>query len=113
MAADDPDAAAAILVAQNPGVFDANPALPKASQEFLAAGGYLRDAAGAVGRQTLAEWQGYSGFLYDQRLLTGPDGKPLSAAARLRGAVHATTTCRDRRPAPAVAAGGRRSCWSA
>jgi ABC-type nitrate/sulfonate/bicarbonate transport system substrate-binding protein len=79
MAADDPDAAAAILVAQNPGVFDGNPALPKASQEFLASGGYLRDAAGAVGRQTLAEWQGYSGFLYDQHLLTGPDGKPLSA----------------------------------
>ncbi len=38
MAADDPDAAAAILVAQNPGVFDGNPALPKASQEFLAVG---------------------------------------------------------------------------
>jgi len=79
MAADDPDAAAAILVAQNPGVFDGNPALPKASQEFLASGGYLRDASGAVGRQTLAEWQGYSGFLYDQHLLTGPDGKALSA----------------------------------
>ena len=34
---------------------------------------------GAVGRQTLAEWQGYSGFLYDQGLLAGPDGKPLTA----------------------------------
>jgi ABC-type nitrate/sulfonate/bicarbonate transport system substrate-binding protein len=77
--ADDPDAAAAILIAQNPGVFDGNPALPKASQEFLASGGFLRDPQGAVGRQTLAEWQGYSGFLYDNKLLTGPDGKPLTA----------------------------------
>lgn len=77
--ADDPDAAAAILVAQNPGVFDGNPDLPKASQEFLASGGYLRDPQGAVGRQTLPEWQGYSGFLYDNKLLTGADGKPLTA----------------------------------
>ena len=33
--------AAAILVAQNPGVFDGNPDLPAASQRFLADGGYL------------------------------------------------------------------------
>jgi ABC-type nitrate/sulfonate/bicarbonate transport system substrate-binding protein len=78
-AADKPDEAAAILVAQNPGVFDGNPKLPAASQRFLADGGYLRDDSGAVGRQTLAEWQGYSGFLYDQGLLVGPDGKPLTA----------------------------------
>ena len=75
-----PDEAAARLVGQNPGVFDANPALPKASQEFLAAGNYLVDEDGAVGRQTLAEWQGYSSFLFDQHLLTGPDGKPLATA---------------------------------
>jgi NitT/TauT family transport system substrate-binding protein len=75
-----PDEAAALLVAQNPGVFDANPSLPKASQEFLAAGNYLVDEDGAVGRQTLAEWQGYSSFLFDQHLLTGRDGKPLATA---------------------------------
>jgi len=80
LAADSPDAAAALLVAQNPGVFDANPALPKASQEFLSTGKYLVDANGTVGRQTLAEWQGYSGFLFDQHLLTGPDGKPVTTA---------------------------------
>jgi ABC-type nitrate/sulfonate/bicarbonate transport system substrate-binding protein len=80
LANDSPDDAAALLVQQNPGVFDANPALPKASQEFLAAGKYLVDADGTVGRQTLAEWQGYSGFLFDQRLLTGPDGRPLATA---------------------------------
>lgn len=80
LAADDPEKAAALLVAQNPGVFDGNPALPLESQKFLAAGGYLRDESGAVGRQTLAKWQGYSGFLFDQGLLAGPDGKPLAKA---------------------------------
>jgi NitT/TauT family transport system substrate-binding protein len=78
LANDSPDEAAALLVEQNPGVFDANPALPKASQEFLAAGKYLVDANGTVGPQTLAGWQGYSGFLFDQKLLTGPDGKPIT-----------------------------------
>jgi ABC-type nitrate/sulfonate/bicarbonate transport system substrate-binding protein len=80
VAADDPDGAAASLVAQNPGVFDGNPKLPGASQRFLASRGFLRDANGMVGRQTLAEWQGYSGFLYKQGLLTGANGKPLTAA---------------------------------
>ncbi len=80
LAADDPEKAAALLVAQNPGVFDGNPALPLESQKFLAAGGYLRDENGAVGRQTLAKWQGYSGFLFDQGLLAAPDGKPLATA---------------------------------
>jgi ABC-type nitrate/sulfonate/bicarbonate transport system substrate-binding protein len=78
-AADQPDQAAALLVAQNPGVFDGSPQLPAASQRFLASGGYLVDKDGKVGRQTLAEWQGYSGFLYTHGLLTGPDGKPLPA----------------------------------
>ncbi|HEU5225934.1 MAG TPA: ABC transporter permease, partial [Actinomycetota bacterium] len=79
LASNSPDEAAALLVKQNPGVFDANPDLPKASQEFLSTGKYLVDADGTVGRQTLAQWQGYSGFLYDQKLLTGPDGKALAA----------------------------------
>ncbi len=78
--ADQPDDAAAILIAQNPGVFDGNPTLPAASQRFLADGGFLRDADGEVGTQTLAQWEGYSGFLYDQGLLADPDGKPLSEA---------------------------------
>jgi ABC-type nitrate/sulfonate/bicarbonate transport system substrate-binding protein len=80
LAADDPENAAALLDSQNPGVFDGNPALPLASQKFLASGGYLRDESGAVGRQTLDKWQGYSGFLFDQGLLAGPDGKPLAKA---------------------------------
>ena len=80
LAASDPDAAAALLVSRNPGVFDGNPTLPALSQRFLASGGYLIDENGAVGRQTLARWMGYSGFLYAQGLLAGPDGKPLAAA---------------------------------
>jgi ABC-type nitrate/sulfonate/bicarbonate transport system substrate-binding protein len=77
-AADNADEAAAILVSANPGVFDANPALPKASQEFLDAGKYLVDANGVFGTQTLAEWTGYSKFLYDQGLLADANGKPLT-----------------------------------
>ena len=78
--ADQPDDAAAILIAENPGVFDGNPALPAASQRFLADGGFLRDANGEVGVQTLDQWRGYSGFLYEQGLLAGPDGKKLAEA---------------------------------
>ena len=78
-AADNADEAAVILVSENPGVFDANKDLPKASQEFLDAGGYLVDANGVFGTQTLERWTGYSTFLYDQGLLVGIDKKPLAA----------------------------------
>jgi ABC-type nitrate/sulfonate/bicarbonate transport system substrate-binding protein len=77
LAAADPDAAAGILVDENPGIFDANPGLPLESARFLAEGGYFVDPDGTVGRQTLAQWSGYSGFLYEQGLLAGPDGQPL------------------------------------
>ena len=75
----NPDAAAAILIAQNPGVFDANKRLPLDSARFLAAGGYYVDASGNVGTQTLSQWTAYSKFLYDQGLLTDAAGKPLTA----------------------------------
>src|SRR5262245_41663574 len=51
-ASDSPDEAATLLVQQNPGVFDASPESPKASQEFLSTGKYLVDTDGTVGRQT-------------------------------------------------------------
>jgi ABC-type nitrate/sulfonate/bicarbonate transport system substrate-binding protein len=76
---DDPATAADILVKENPGIFDANPQLPKASQKFLVDGGYLADADHPFGSQTLERWQGYSGFLYDHGILTDADGKPLTA----------------------------------
>ena len=78
-AARDPDTAAQILIDENKGVFDANPALPKASAELLARDGYYVDASGRVGTQTLEMWRGYSGFLYDQRLLVDANGKPLQS----------------------------------
>jgi ABC-type nitrate/sulfonate/bicarbonate transport system substrate-binding protein len=78
LAARDPDAAAAMLADENPGVFDANPALPKASAEYLATNKLYVDAAGHVGTQTLERWQGYSGFLYDQGLLVDAAGKKLT-----------------------------------
>lgn len=75
----NPAAAADILIAQNPGVFDANPALPKASAAYLVDNHLLVDANGQVGVQTLATWQGYSGFLYQQGLLTDAQGAKLTA----------------------------------
>ena len=79
LAADDPDTGAQLLVDQNPGVFDANPDLPRDSQRFLADGKFLVDANGKVGTQTLAEWTAYSKFLYDQGLLVDASGKKLTA----------------------------------
>jgi ABC-type nitrate/sulfonate/bicarbonate transport system substrate-binding protein len=78
LAARDPVAAAKMLVDENPGVFDSNPRLPRASAEFLASGKYYVDEAGRVGPQTLDRWRGYSGFLYDQGLLVDGAGKPLT-----------------------------------
>lgn len=79
-AADHPDQAAGALVAENPGVFEANPELPRASQEFLAKGGYLVDDAGRFGTQTLAQWTAYPKFLFDQGLLTDRAGNPIATA---------------------------------
>jgi ABC-type nitrate/sulfonate/bicarbonate transport system substrate-binding protein len=79
-AAAQPADAAAKLVSENPGVFDANKDLPRASQQFLADGGYLIDATGVFGRQTLERWTAYSAFLYEQGLLVDRAGKPLTAA---------------------------------
>ncbi len=75
----NPDDAAALLVKQNPGVFDANSRLPADSARFLAGGGYYLDANGRVGFQTLEQWTAYSGFLYREGLLTDANGKALTA----------------------------------
>lgn len=76
-AADDPDAAATLLMDQNPGAFP-DPSLVTESQELLAST-YMKTADGTVGPQTLAQWSGYGKFLYDNGLLIGPDGAPLTA----------------------------------
>jgi len=79
LAATDPTTAAQELIAANPGVFDANPQLPVDSANYLAAQKLYIDPAGEVGPETLAIWNAYSGWLFDQGVLAGPDGKPLTA----------------------------------
>ena len=75
----DPAAAADALIAENPGVFDANKELPRASIDFLIEGSYLVDDRGEFGRQTLGRWQAYSEFLFEEGLLADAAGKPLTA----------------------------------
>jgi ABC-type nitrate/sulfonate/bicarbonate transport system substrate-binding protein len=79
LAASDPTTAAAELISANPGVFDANLALPRDSAAFLAAHQLYVDAGGKVGSETNQQWAAYSGYLYDQGVLAGPDGKPLKS----------------------------------
>jgi ABC-type nitrate/sulfonate/bicarbonate transport system substrate-binding protein len=76
LAAADPARAAQLLMDANPGAFT-EPALVTRSQEMLAAR-YLRDEHGRVGTQTLEKWAGYSGWVFDSGVLTGPDGAPLT-----------------------------------
>ena len=76
---ENPDAAADILVAENPGVFDANPELPRASQQYLVDEGFLVDENDKFGTQTLERWQDYSEFLYEQGLLVDADEMQLTA----------------------------------
>lgn len=79
LAATDPATASKELITANPGVFDANPQLPVDSATYLAAQKLYLDPTGAAGPETLATWTAYSGWLYDQGVLAGPDGKPLSS----------------------------------
>ncbi len=77
-AALNPDDAAAILVSSNPGIFDANPDLPRASATYLAEQGLFMDLHAGVGTQTLETWRGYSGFLYEEGLLVDGQGAALA-----------------------------------
>lgn len=76
LGADDPDRAARILLDANADVLT-EPELVVRSQRMLAER-YLRDADGTVGTQTPEQWAGYSGFVFDSGVLTGPDGSPLA-----------------------------------
>jgi ABC-type nitrate/sulfonate/bicarbonate transport system substrate-binding protein len=75
-AADQPDAAAQLLIDANPGVFS-DESLVHESQAMLSAE-QLRAPDGSVGTQTLPQWQGYGRFLFDTGLLVGVDGQPLT-----------------------------------
>ena len=78
-AALNPDEGAAILVSSNPGIFDTNPDLPKASATYLAEQRLFMDPHAGVGTQTLETWSGYSGFLYEQGLLVDGQGAALAS----------------------------------
>ena len=77
-AAEDPQAAASILLeAVGPEVLS-NGELVVRSAELLAAEYYLAPD-GRWGGQTLAQWSGYPGWLYENGLLLDENGDPLSA----------------------------------
>ena len=76
----NPEEAADILVAENPGVFDANPELPRRRQRSSPTAGCSSTTERQGGRQTLEQWTGYSSFLFEQGLLVDADGKPLTEA---------------------------------
>ncbi|TJZ81752.1 ABC transporter substrate-binding protein [Rhodococcus oryzae] len=75
-AADNPDEAAKMLIEANPGAFN-DESLVIESQRMLASQ-YMKDTTGKVGTQTLPQWAGNSGFLYQHGLLAGPDGNTLT-----------------------------------
>lgn len=76
ISADDPVRGADLLQKANPGAF-AEEELVSRSQALLAAD-YLLDENGVVGTQTPEKWAGYSAFLFDSAVLTGPDGAALT-----------------------------------
>ncbi|MFD6858306.1 ABC transporter substrate-binding protein [Rhodococcus sp. NPDC060090] len=77
IAADDPDRGARALLDANPGAFP-DEELVFDSQRMLSAD-YMRDDQGRVGTLDASTWAGYARFLYEQGLLTGPDGSPLTS----------------------------------
>ena len=121
-AADGPDGAAQILIDANPGAFT-EPSW--CGEPARCSAEYMRDESGKVGTQTAEQWAGYSGFLFEHGLLTGPDGAPLTTEPDLVDVVHqrvprqALTPSLPLRPttAPgtsrAAAAGAARRSWSA
>lgn len=72
-----PQEAAKILVDANPQALKDPKLVEESTAELVK--GYYRDADGVVGPQTQAQWKGYSGFLFDQGVVTGKGGKKLDA----------------------------------
>ena len=106
LAADDPDDGRGAAGRPEPGRLRRQPdAARSTARSSSPRAATCATTSGAVGRQTLAKWQGYSGFLFDQGLLAGPDGKPLDHARPTTGRCSRTTSCRDDRARPARALG--------
>lgn len=75
-AADEPAAAARILVEANRGTF-ADKKLVQESQAELSSN-YLKADDGTVGTQTLEQWSGYADFLVENGILTDGDGTTIT-----------------------------------
>ncbi len=75
-AADNPQAAADILIGQTSGMLS-NPELVQASMEALVEGGYLKEPGEPVGLIDTAMVQDIAGFLFLAGTLRGEDGRPL------------------------------------
>lgn len=76
-AAENPEAAADILIAATDGMLS-NPALVHASMQALVDGGYLKAADGSVGTIDPAKVEAIGTFLYERGVLRNRDGEPLT-----------------------------------
>ncbi|MEM5475027.1 ABC transporter substrate-binding protein [Pacificibacter sp. AS14] len=76
-AANNPSAAADILIAETAGMMS-NPDLVHASMQTLVKGGYLQDAGEAVGVIDADMFDNIAGFLFDAGILRDEDGEPLA-----------------------------------
>jgi len=75
-AAENPDEAAQILIDANPSVFPDEELVFRSAR--LLGSDYYLDGDGVFGPQTLERWTEFPRFLFENGLLTGPDGDPLS-----------------------------------
>lgn len=75
-AADNPQAAAEILIAQTAGMLT-NPELVRASMAALVAGGYLQDPGEPVGLIDDVMFTDITRFLFEAGIMRGEDGRPL------------------------------------
>lgn len=75
-AADNPDQAAEILIAETAGMLT-NSDLVRASMQELVAGGYLRDPGKPVGLIDDTMFSNITGFLFEAGIMRGEDGAPL------------------------------------
>lgn len=81
-AVDNPDESAKILIDANPGAFEEEELVTR-SQAMLSAD-YMTDADGKVGPQVAEQWDAYTQFLFDAKLLVDEAGavltEPVAAA---------------------------------
>lgn len=75
-AVSDPEGTAQILIDSNPGVFSNEDIVHKSSQ--MLAADYYNDEDGNFGCQTEERWVAYPQWLFENKILLDPAGKPLT-----------------------------------